>query len=250
LYQGVKLAVISFVLPPGGPLVLVAFGVLTWRWWPRLARGCCAAGAAALWLAAMPVVSNALVASLGGAQPLDMAALKNADAIAILGGGVRPSALEYGGDTLGRLTLERVRYGALLARQSELPVLVTGGTVNDGIRAEGELMREALSTEYGVAVRWVDNRARTTRENARNAAALLLAENKRRVILVMHGFDVRRARRWFEEAGLQVLVAPTQVAHLTLPKAEDFLPSVTALSTSYFACYEILALVRDHIFGG
>jgi hypothetical protein len=37
--------------------------------------------------------------------------------------------LEYGGDTLGRLTLERVRYGARVAKKTGLPVLVAGGSV-------------------------------------------------------------------------------------------------------------------------
>ena len=46
----------------------------------------------------------------------------------ILGGGLRRSAPEYGGDTLGRLTLERLRYGAMLAKRTGLPVMVSGGT--------------------------------------------------------------------------------------------------------------------------
>ena len=51
----------------------------------------------------------------------------DAEAIVILGGGTRRNAPEYGGDTLGRLTLERVRYGAQVAKLTALPVLVTGG---------------------------------------------------------------------------------------------------------------------------
>ena len=53
-------------------------------------------------------------------------------AIVILGGGVRRHAAEYGGDTLGQLTLERVRYGARVARLTGLPVLVSGGSVFGG----------------------------------------------------------------------------------------------------------------------
>jgi uncharacterized SAM-binding protein YcdF (DUF218 family) len=63
-------------------------------------------------------------------------------------------------------------------------------------------MQEVLQGEYGVPVRWTENLSRNTRENAVNAAAILNAEDKRRVLLVMHGFDVRRARALFERSGL------------------------------------------------
>jgi uncharacterized SAM-binding protein YcdF (DUF218 family) len=245
-----RLIVTSLVLPPGGPIVLVLLGVLAWRRWPRFGRALAAVGAATLWLASLPIVANALVTALGGAKPLDADAARQADAIVILGGGVRPEALEYDGDTLGRLTLERVRYGAWLARQTGLPVLVTGGAPEPGVRAEADLMREALEREYGLPVRWADARARNTRENAANAARMLAAENKRRVVLVMHGFDVRRATQQFEAAGLQVIAAPTQVPRWDELAVADFLPSAGALLTSSYALYEFLALARDTVAGG
>jgi uncharacterized SAM-binding protein YcdF (DUF218 family) len=106
-------------------------------------------------------------------------------------------------------------------------------------------MREALEREYGVPVRWADTRARNTRENAANAAHMLAAENKRRVVLVMHGFDVRRATQQFEAAGLQVIAAPTQVPRWEDVEMTDWLPNPVALYTSHFVLYEVLALVRD-----
>jgi uncharacterized SAM-binding protein YcdF (DUF218 family) len=106
-------------------------------------------------------------------------------------------------------------------------------------------MREALEREYGVPVWWSDARASNTRENAVNAARMLQAENKRRVVLVMHGFDVRRASRQFEAAGLVVLPAPTQVPRWDEVEMADWLPNPVALSTTHFALYEVLALVRD-----
>jgi uncharacterized SAM-binding protein YcdF (DUF218 family) len=245
VYDALKLAVTSFVLPPGGPIVLVVLGVLLLRRRPRVGRSLALAGAVALWLASLPIVSGALVTLLGGARPLDLARARSADAIVILGGGVRSEALEYGGDTLGRLTLERVRYGAFLARQTGLPILVTGGAPEPGVRSEADLMREALEREYGLPVRWADDRARNTRENAANVAGLLAADGKRRVVLVMHGFDVRRAKRQFEDTGIEVVAAPTQVPRWDDLQLSDFLPAVAALQASHFALYEILALGRD-----
>lgn len=244
-----RLIGIALVLPPGGPIVLVALGLLLCRRRPRLGRTLAATGVITLWLASLPVVAHVLVTALGGARALDMTAARQADAIVILGGGVRPQALEYGGDTLGRLTLERVRYGAFLARQTGLPVLVTGGAAEPGVRAEADLMREALEREFGVPVRWADDRARNTRENAVHAARLLLAENRRRIVLVMHGFDVRRATREFERAGLQVIAAPTQVPRWDEFELADFLPAATALPVTHFALYELLALGRGLVLG-
>jgi uncharacterized SAM-binding protein YcdF (DUF218 family) len=247
VYEIARLIVTSLVLPPSGPIVVVGFGALVLRQWPRVGRAAILGGAAALWLSALPIVANALVTALGGARPLDMAAAGKADAIVILGGGVRSGAVEFGGDTLGRLTLERVRYGAFLARQTGLPVLVTGGAPEEGVRAEADLMREALQREFGVTVRWADDRARNTRENAERAARLLQAENKRRVVLVMHGFDVKRARAQFAAAGLDVLPAPTQVPLWEGPELADFLPNAGALVTTHYAAYELLAIGRDRL---
>jgi len=245
VYESLKLVIVAFLLPPGGPLILIVLGVLMLSRRPRAGRALCAVGAATLWLLALPVVSGALATALGGGTPLDPAAARGADAIVILGGGVRERAAEYGGDTLGRLTLERTRYGARLARMTGLPVLVTGGSPKRGVQAEGSLMADALALEFGVQVSWADDLARNTRENAANAAKILLPLGKRRIVLVMHGFDVRRAAHQFKAAGFEVLPAPTQMPRWGDPGAGDFLPSVGALYVSHYALYEFFALARE-----
>jgi len=245
VYEALKLAVLTLVLPPGGPLLLLTLGLLLQLRRPSIGRVLIVAGVAALWLVSLPIVVGLLVTALAGGRSLQPNEALSADAIVILGGGTRPRAMEYGGDTLGRLTLERVRYGAAVARRSGLPVLVTGGSMKPGVRPEADLMREALENEFGVAVRWSEDRARDTSENAANSARILIPEGRRRIVLVLHGFDVRRAVQQFEAAGFTVLAAPTQIPSWGQPGIADFLPSVGALYTSYFALYELLALIRD-----
>ncbi len=245
MYGSLKLVVTSLVLPPGGPIVLILLGLILLRRRPCAGRALAFVGAISLWLLSLPLVANSLVTALGGAQPLDLAAAREADAIVILGGGVRRQAPEYGGDTLGRMTLERVRYGAFLARQTGLPVLVTGGAPDKDVRTEADVMREALEREYTVPVRWTDDQASNTSENAANAARLLAAEGKRRIVLVLHSFDVQRAKTLFEAAGLVVMAAPTQVPRWKELEVADFLPSPEALRTSHFALYELIALGRE-----
>lgn len=189
----------------------------------------------------LPVVSYALLRSLE-APALDLRRPGEAQAIVILGGGVRRNAAEFGGDTLARLTLERVRYGALVARATRLPVLVSGGSVSGGT-AEATLMKRALEQEFNVEVRWVEERSRDTRSNAAETASILLPAGIQRVILVTHGFHMPRASGQFVSAGFEVTPAPTATAgeDFTFEHAGELLPSVSALHGSYYAIYELLA---------
>ncbi len=175
---------------------------------PRCGRAIALTAMLSLLALSTPLVSTQLVRLLDDSPVLDLAQAREAQAIVILGGGVRRNALEFGGDTLGRLTLERVRYGARVARQTGLPVLVTGGSVLRDGEAEATLMRDALENEFGVKVRWIEDRSRNTRENATFSAALLDRESIKRVVLVLHSFDVPRARAEFARAGIDTIPAP------------------------------------------
>jgi uncharacterized SAM-binding protein YcdF (DUF218 family) len=230
----------ALVLPPAGPLLVALAGVLCWRRRPRLGRALAAGGVLSLLALSLPIVAMLLLRAVEVAPPLDWREARSAQAIVILGGGVRRAAPEYGGDTLSRLTLERVRYGAVVAKTTQLPVLVAGGAVFGGT-PEALLMREALKNEFGVDVRWVEVASRTTRENAQRTAAILRAEGVSRIVLVAHGFDMRRAIPEFERTGLAVVPAPTLVTTDRLEGIADFLPSMSALSGSYYALYELLA---------
>lgn len=233
----------GFVLPPTGPLLLVVGGLVLMRWRRRAGNMLAWFGALSLLAFSLPVVSGWLVDAAGGGKPLDLAQPVSAQAIVVLGGGVRVNAADYGGDTLGLLSLERTRYGAFLAKRTGLPLLVTGGVVSEG-KPEAELMRNALLHEYSVTPRWVETQSRNTRENARYSAAKLKADGIAHVLLVTHAFDVRRARIEFEVAGLQVTPAPTGAGELIPQPMEvgDFFPSARALHLSYYACYELVAL--------
>ena len=235
-----KKTLTALVLPPAGLLVVAAIGLALQGSWPRMGRSLAWAGVLLLTTLSLPVVSQALLRALDNDPAIDLAQSPGAQAIVILGGGVRRAAPEYGGDTLGRLTLERVRYGALLARKTGLPVLVTGGVVYGGI-PEAVLMKQALENEFGIPVKWREAKSRNTRENAVNSAAILLAADIHRVILVAHGFDMRRAKAEFAAAGLKVIAAPIGMPSASYDSPLELLPSAAALQGSYYALYELLA---------
>ena len=237
-----KKTLTALVLPPTGPLIIALLGLATLTRWPRTGRLLAWLGLLALLVLSLPLVSDELVRCLDQSPPLNLTQTGNAGAIVIFAGGVRHDAAEYGGDTLGRLSLERVRYGAVVARKTRLPVLVSGGPVF-GTTPEATLMKRVLEEEFGVKVTWVEVESRDTHENATKSAAVLLPAGIRHVILVAHSFDMPRAKAELAAAGLEVTLAPTGIPADTPFDASDLLPSVGALQQSHYALYELLANV-------
>jgi uncharacterized SAM-binding protein YcdF (DUF218 family) len=231
---------IALVLPPTGPLLMTIAGLVLIKRAPRLGRALAWTGTLLLLALSQPIVSYGLQRLVDDSPPLDFAAAKDAQAIVVLGGGVRRNALEYGGDTLGRLTLERVRYGAYVAKRTGLPILVTGGVVLGG-QPEAVLMSRSLAEEFGVKVRWVEARSRDTHENARFSAEMLKKDAVKRVVLVAHTFDMPRASAEILSQGLEVVRAPTGLSGTTIDSAIQWVPGLGALEGSHFALYELLA---------
>lgn len=123
------------------------------------------------------------------------------DAIVVLGAPVRRDG------RLSRVLAERVAAAAELFHTGGAPiVVVTGGVTNGAARSEAAAMAEALAAA-GVpdAALVVEERSRTTAENARYTAELIAA---RRVWLVTHAFHARRAARLFARAGFEPSVWP------------------------------------------
>jgi uncharacterized SAM-binding protein YcdF (DUF218 family) len=239
----------ALVLPPTGPLLVAALGLALRRRLPRSGLAIAAAGVATLLAISMPFVADLLSRAVDTAHPFDVAEARDAKAIVILGGGIRRSAPDYGGDTLGILTLERVRYGARVARLTGLPVLVSGGVVFGG-EPEAAVMRDALESEFGVPVRWVEDSSRTTHENALRSSEVLRREGIRRVVLVTHDVDMRRAAAEFAAQGIDTIPAPTGMRSGVTNSLTDFLPSMMGLERSYLALYEILANIVRVVAGG
>ena len=232
----------ALVLPPTGPLLLAVVGLWMIGRIPRAGRFVAWSGVLLLLALSTPTIAFLLLTLVGTSPALDVERARSAQAIVILGGGIRRHAAEYGGDTLGHLTLERVRYGAQVARVTGLPILVTGGSVFGG-EAEANLMRATLEREFGVPVRWVEAHSRNTHENALRSAEILGAEHIRRIVLVAHSFDMPRARAEFAAQGIEAVPAPTGIPNAKIDMLLDVLPSTAALQSSYFALYEIFANV-------
>ncbi|MBB5019851.1 uncharacterized SAM-binding protein YcdF (DUF218 family) [Chitinivorax tropicus] len=234
----------SLLLPPASLLILMLIG---WRMLPRaprLARCLLVGSPIALTLLSLPMVSSRLIICLQPYPALDIQRLPPAQAIVVLCGGVNEYGEEYGGTTTNRFSLERARYAAYLHRASHLPVLVTGGSPGrPGKISEAAVMAKVLQHEFATPVRWVEDQAYNTAENASQSAALLHQAKVREILLVTTAWHMPRAMASFQPTGLIAHPAPT--AFTKPPKqllATDFVPSAPALMDSYYALHEWIGM--------
>lgn len=231
----------GILLPPTSLLILGLAGLSVLKQRRALGRFLIATSLICIGLLATPIIANFLIDSLKPApQTLNG---KEADAIVILGGGRNRDSIEFGGDTLNRFTIERVRYGAWLAKKLDKPVLVTGGAPEGG-QPEGEMMRASLQQEFGVKrVRWVENKSKNTRENARFSSSLLKQDGIERIYLVTHAWHLARAIPEFEQLGFKVVAAGTGYSLPNRATPLDFLPNGKAFLDSWLAIHEWIGLL-------
>jgi uncharacterized SAM-binding protein YcdF (DUF218 family) len=142
MYFVLKSVVRSLMLPPAAPLILAAIGALmTWRR-RRFGGVLLAVGLVSLWLFATPIVADAVSRLAEHYPALDISKPTNAQAIVILGGGgLREFAPEYGGPSAEYILLERLSYGAFVARATGLPILVSGAPT-EAVAMQTSLLRD------------------------------------------------------------------------------------------------------------
>jgi uncharacterized SAM-binding protein YcdF (DUF218 family) len=229
----------NLVLPPAGPLILAILGLILSHC-TRLRRtgtALCAVGLTALWLLAMPIMSDILTRASEHYPALDLGRVPQADAVVILAGGVRPNAPEYGTWAPNPTTLQRLTYGARVARATKLPVLVSGG------RHEAVAMGEFLERDFGVDVKWVENHSRDTHQNAQLSAVILKNAHVSTIVLVTTAAHMTRAVAEFRATGLAVVAAPTGLWTPLEYGPQRWVPNADALRRSQGALYEALGNV-------
>jgi uncharacterized SAM-binding protein YcdF (DUF218 family) len=235
-----KMFLHTLFLPPGGILLLAAIGAVLLTSARLRARRAgwtlLIVSLVALWLLSTPLVANRLKRLAQGYPPLDLSQPLDAQAIVILGGG-EPllHAPEYGGAPAPRAELlERVAYGAYVARHSGLPVLVSGG-YNETLA-----MQTSLARDFGVETRWIESHSRDTFQNAAFSTAILKAAGVSRIVLVTDGDHEWRAAHEFMSAGLGVVAAPAAVWTHGGRGFMNYVPNAMALDHSTQALYEII----------
>ena len=232
----------SLILPPGGLIILCLLGLmLSSRFFGKFLI---LLSFALLYILSTPFFVQQLAMPLEQTPHLDPKSLnaQRAQAIVVLGGGRYTGAVEYGGDTVNGLLLERLRYAAKLSRETGLPVIPSGGSNWEEGQPEADIARAVLEREFGVRVLAVENRSRTTWDNAHFTAELLHQQKIEKILLVTHAWHMPRAMDLFRKLNIDATPAPTgYISRIdSEPTFWDWLPSARALQQSYWVLHERL----------
>lgn len=250
----------ALVLPPVPFFLLILLGA---RWLrPRRGAGWLVTllGLSGLWLSSCAGVGHWLErwalrvpAALSAA---DIDKLKTAvrdephsHAIVVLGGGADALAYEYRAANLHAPSLERLRYGLWLSRQTGAPVAFSGGVgwaASRDAAPEAQVASRIAAVDFGLPLKWLEDRSRDTRENAAFTLDLLKRERIKHIVLVSHAVHLPRALRAFEaaaQAGVTIQAAPIGLTSRQQVDPLDWLPSAAGYKRVNSALHELLGLL-------
>lgn len=170
-------------------------------------------------------------------------------AIVVLGAAAEPLAPEYGISNLTPLSLERLRYGLWLSRETGAPVAFSGGVgwgQAPDAKPEAEIASRIAAKEFGQPLKWLEDRSRDTRENAGHTVQLLKRDGITRVVLVTHGWHMPRAQKMFEQAAagsIKIESAPMGLAQRTMRPVLEWIPTPAGYQKVNQVLRELLALL-------
>ena len=240
------LAALLMPLPLG--LILFLIGVVLLRRHFRLGLGLVILGLAPLYLLGIEPVSDAFRASLEGRySPVAASEAPTADAIILLGGGVRVPAAPRRLPEFGHQG-QRAFKAARLYQAGVAPTMITSGIARSGPEP---VMSEAAATAWLLAQLGLPADAiemlpgtRHTREEAMAVRALMEEQGMERVVLVTSALHMPRAAASFEGAGIEVIPIPTafEVDAQRERRLSRWLPSAANLAASTRAWHEYLGM--------
>jgi uncharacterized SAM-binding protein YcdF (DUF218 family) len=242
----------TLLLPPVPLLLLVLIGARLMFRRRLLAWLLVLLGVVGLWLCFTPAfglgLTNWLLQPPRALMEAEINELKKAPktSIVVLGGGRQVLAPEYGISTLRPNSVERLRYGLWLARETALPVGFSGGVGHGATpgSSEAEIAARIAEREFGRPLRWTEAESRDTRENALRTVALLQTMGIEQIVLVTHDYHMPRALRNFQRAAegrkMKIVAAPMGLPAGGRLIATDWLPSPRGFEMTWLALHEWL----------
>jgi uncharacterized SAM-binding protein YcdF (DUF218 family) len=200
-----------FIYPLGLTCFLLLITVLAVWKRPRLAASCSTLALVLLLVGSNGLVATQLVKSLEW-QYLPPAALPTADAIVVLGGGIKPPIAPRPWVDVAEAG-DRVLHGAQLYREGKAPlVILSGGRIawKGGGPAESSDMAE-LAEALGVPATAIaqDPTSLNTYQNAVNVNKILTERGINRILLVTSAMHMPRSMGIFKKQGIEAIAAPT-----------------------------------------
>lgn len=202
--------------PLGLACLLLAVSLLLW-WW-KLSRWFplpVVVAFALLWIAGNEGVSNLLVTSLEWQYINTPDNIPPAEAIVILGGGIKPPSYPRFLPDLAE-SGDRIIYGAQLYHLKKAPlILVTGGRIpwkeggKEYLSEADDMANLLLLLNIPQQVILKEGQSLNTYQNAVYTKEILQKRGISRIILVTSALHMPRAVKIFEKQGFEVIPAPT-----------------------------------------
>ena len=234
----------SALIPPNLFILITTIGVFIAWWKTRLGLWMATVGVVCLYLLSTPVVADYLIWSIDALADIIPAPPSNAPpgAIVVLSADFRRGGSPGAPDIPGPLTLGRLAAAARQERRLGLPILVSGGRPNGASESLAGIMSTALEEEFGVPVKWREDRSSNTFENAAFSAEILRQAGVPSAVLVTHPWHMARALWSFRAVGYPMIPAARPSGGLGSLSVGSFFPHVTALLASYYALHELIGL--------
>jgi uncharacterized SAM-binding protein YcdF (DUF218 family) len=253
--EGWKPYVTALVMPPVPFLLLVLAGARLMFRRRLLAWLLVLLGVLGVWFTGTTALAQGLRVWLLKPPPAlteqQVAELKRAPrtAIIVLGGGRRELAPEYGLSTLTARSIDRLRYGVWLAKETNLPLGFSGG-VGHGAEpgpSEAEIAQRIAEREFGRPLKFVESNSRDTRENAVRTVALLEPQGIEQIVIVSHAYHLPRALKNFQRVAegrnVRFVAAPMGVTRDGRLRALDWLPTAGGFEEVRITLHEIIGRV-------
>lgn len=224
----------NIILPPFNILILLIFAFLLFLLrYKKLAFLTALLSMTILYVCSIPYTAQKLSDSLVKEDNLSVNDYRQAQAIVVLGGGLRDSKELYSNITVPGLVLERMRYATYLHKETELPILISGASPNGN--SEAKVMGQEFFTFFGVQAKWLEERSTNTKENALYTKEMLEREGITRIVLVTNQWHMQRAKMLFEKQGFTVY--PASVGNGITPDTYGlnymhFIPQAGALNAN------------------
>lgn len=167
----------------------------------------------------------------------------NIDVVVILGGGI---VFGLNDIYLNSHALQRVYEGTLMAKNLDVPIIVTGGKSpgRKGV-AEASIMKEVIKN-IGFEERKIisDPNARNTYENALYTYKICKREGFKNVLIVTSAVHMKRALKCFKLFNIKAIPYPVDYRYdYSRLSWIDFVPMQEALEANLAAIHEIIGLL-------
>ena len=246
MFPELKPYLTALVMPPASLLIFIVIGSLLIKTNAKLARRIILSSVALLWLLSTNGFSIWLHNQVIPEYPLITAkdlGDRSVQVIVVLGGGV-VTGLPGGDQQMSKTSLERLRLGAQLARQSGLPMAFSGGSgwgAKDASVSEAEVAEAVLLNAFGMRLNFKESSSRDTQENAAHSWKLLSMQGITKIALVTHPTHMPRASDEFSRHGFTVIQASVGQPTASSESGLRWLPSASNLEVSQSVLRELLA---------